>query len=129
MEGSFGGFFVGFFGLFVFKGQRLGVKLKLQLMAYTKATQHQIRAVSATHTAAHRQHQILNPLSKARDQTCIPMDTSGVCYAEPPREPQEGRFYFFYFLFFCLFAISWAAPAAYGGSHARGRIGAVVTEL
>ena len=29
----------------------------------------------------------------------------------------------------CLFAISWAAPAANGGSQARGRIGAVVTGL
>ena len=28
------------------------------------------------------------------------------------------------FFFFCLFAISWAAPAAYGGSQARGLIGA-----
>jgi len=35
----------------------------------------------------------------------------------------------FVFLFFCLFAISWAAPAAYGGSQARGPIGAVATSL
>ena len=28
-----------------------------------------------------------------------------------------------------LFAISWAAPAAYGGSEARGQIGAVATSL
>ena len=27
--------------------------------------------------------------------------------------------------FFCLFAISWATPTAYGGSQARGLIGAV----
>ena len=33
------------------------------------------------------------------------------------------------FFFFCLFAISWAAPAAYGGSQARGPIGAVATSL
>ena len=33
------------------------------------------------------------------------------------------------FFFFCLFAISWAAPSAYGGSQARGPIGAVVTGL
>ena len=26
-----------------------------------------------------------------------------------------------FFFFFCLFSISWAAPAAYGGSQARGR--------
>ena len=43
----------------------------------------------------------------------------------------------FSFFFFCLFvvvvvivvAISCAAPAAYGGSQARGRIGAVATSL
>ena len=29
----------------------------------------------------------------------------------------------------CLFAISWAAPMAYGGSQARGRIGAVAIGL
>ena len=30
---------------------------------------------------------------------------------------------------FCVFAISWAAPAAYGGSQARGLIEAVATGL
>ena len=35
---------------------------------------------------------------------------------------------FIYFLFFCL-AFSRAAPAAYGGSQARGPIGAVVAGL
>ena len=41
-----------------------------------------------------------------------------------------------YFFVFCLFvvvvvvvAISWAAPAAYGGSQARGPIGVVATGL
>ena len=33
------------------------------------------------------------------------------------------------YLFIYLFAISWAAPVAYGGSQARGRIGAVATGL
>jgi len=41
--------------------------------------------------------------------------------------PQKA--YLFIYLFICLFAISWAAPAAYGGSQARGRIGAVATGL
>ena len=41
---------------------------------------------------------------------------------------------FFFFLFFFFFvvvvvAISWAAPAAYGGSQARGPVGAVATGL
>ena len=35
--------------------------------------------------------------------------------------------FIYLFIYFCLFAISWAAPAAYGGSQARGRIGAVAT--
>ena len=34
-----------------------------------------------------------------------------------------------FFFFFVFFAISWAARAAYGGSQARGRIGAVATGL
>ena len=38
-------------------------------------------------------------------------------------------FYFLSFFFFCLFAISWAAPTAYGGSQARGLIGATATGL
>ena len=32
-------------------------------------------------------------------------------------------------LFFCLFAFSGATPTAYGGSQARGRIGAVAAGL
>ena len=39
------------------------------------------------------------------------------------------RSHWFIYLFICLFAISWAAPAAYGGSQARDRIGAVATGL
>ena len=34
-----------------------------------------------------------------------------------------------YICIFCLFAISWAAPATYGGSQARGQIRAVATGL
>jgi len=34
-----------------------------------------------------------------------------------------------FFFFFGLFAISWADPVAYGGSQARGPIGAVATGL
>ena len=36
---------------------------------------------------------------------------------------------FIYLFIFCLFAFSWAAPTAYGGSRARGLIGAVATGL
>ena len=34
----------------------------------------------------------------------------------------------FIYLFFCLFAFCRAAPAAYGGSQARGQIGAVAAD-
>ena len=37
--------------------------------------------------------------------------------------------YLFIYLFFCLFAVSGAAPEAYGGSQARGPIGAVGASL
>ena len=37
--------------------------------------------------------------------------------------------FLFVIIIFCLFAFSRAAPAAYGGSQARGRIGAVATGL
>ena len=37
--------------------------------------------------------------------------------------------FFFVFLSFCLFAISWATPAKYGGSQARGRIEDVAASL
>ena len=38
-------------------------------------------------------------------------------------------FYLFIYLFFGLFAVSWAAPTAYGGSQARGQMGAVAIGL
>ena len=59
---------------------RLGVKLELQLPAYTTATTK--RAPSCIYNLHHssRQHQILYPLSKARDQTQVLMDTSWVHY-------------------------------------------------
>ena len=38
-------------------------------------------------------------------------------------------FLFLFIYFFCLFAISWAASVAYGGSQAKGPIGAVAAGL
>ena len=59
---------------------RLGVKLEWQPLAYTTAT------ATATQDPSHicdlhhssQQHWILNPLSEARDQTCILTDPSQV---------------------------------------------------
>ena len=59
---------------------RLGVELELQLLAYTTATAMQdLSHVYNLHHSS-QQHQILNPVSEARDRTCVLMDTSQVLY-------------------------------------------------
>ena len=56
------------------------IESELQLPAYTTATATPDPShVSNLHYSSW-QHWILNPLSKARDQTCILMDTSHVPY-------------------------------------------------
>ena len=59
---------------------RLGVKSELQLLAYATATatQDPSRLCDLHHSS--RQCQILNPVSEARDRTCILMDTSLICF-------------------------------------------------
>ena len=80
-------FFFFFFLLLVFRAagstqgsSQAGVKLELQQTAYTTVTAmlDPIHICSLHHSS--RQHQILNPLNKARAQTRILMDTSQVCY-------------------------------------------------
>ena len=62
----------------VFLGPGLGVKLELQLPAYTRATA--MPDLSHICNLCHSlwPHQILNPPSEVRDRTCILMDTSPV---------------------------------------------------
>ena len=57
---------------------RLGVESELQLPAYATAiaTQDPSRVCDLHHSS--QQHQILDPLSEARDQTHVLMDTSRV---------------------------------------------------
>ena len=57
---------------------RLGVKSELHLLAYTTATATKDPSCVCDlhHTG---QHQILNPLSEARELTLILMDPSQVC--------------------------------------------------
>ena len=53
---------------------RLGVELELQLLDYTTATATQDPSHVCDLHQSSQQCRILNPLSKARDQTCVLMD-------------------------------------------------------
>ena len=60
--------------------RRLGIELELQLPAFTTAiATWDPSCVCSLHHSS-QQCRILNLLSQARDQTCILMDTSRVCY-------------------------------------------------
>ena len=66
---------------------RLRVESELQLQAYTTATAMQdLSCVCNLHYRSW-QWQICNPLSEARDQTCIIKDTSWFIMAKPQWEP------------------------------------------
>ena len=62
-----------------------GVKSELQRQAYATVTAVLDLSICAAYAAALVQHQILNPLSEAKDRTCILMDTMSGSY---PAEPQ-----------------------------------------
>ena len=55
-----------------------GVKLELQLKAYATATAMPDPRLICNFHHSSQKCQILNPLSEARDRTCILMDTSWV---------------------------------------------------
>ena len=83
--------FLFLFSFFVFLGPnpwhmevpKLGVKSELQLPAYaTASATPDLSCVCDLHHSP-KQHWILNPLSEARDQTCVLMDTSLFISAEP----------------------------------------------
>ena len=79
---------------------RLGVESELQLLAYATATATATATPDPSHTCdlhhSSWQYPILNPLSKARDQSHIFMDTSQVCN---PRS-HNGNSYFFNYSYF-----------------------------
>ena len=56
---------------------RLGVELELQLPTYATATAMPDPSGVCDLRPSSQQHQILNPLSEARDQTHLPMDSVG----------------------------------------------------
>ena len=60
----------------------LGVELELQLPAYATTTTTAMQDTSHIYDlcCSSQQHQILNPLSGARDQTQVLVDTSQICY-------------------------------------------------
>ena len=60
------------------EGPRLRVELELQLQAYATAIATPDLSCFCDLCCILHQCQILNPLSKAQDQTCILMDTSWV---------------------------------------------------
>ena len=79
---GFGGFLFCFLGLKVYHMEvlGLGVESELQLPAYITATTMQdLSRVCDLHHSS-RQHWILYPLSKARDQTWVLLDSSQVHY-------------------------------------------------
>ena len=59
---------------------RLGVELELQLPANGTAIKMQDPSLVCDLHHSLEQHQILNPLSEARDQTHVLLDVSQVCY-------------------------------------------------
>ena len=59
---------------------RLGVKSELSLPTYTTATAMQYLSHICDLHRSSQQHQILNPLSEARDGICVLMDASRVRY-------------------------------------------------
>ena len=130
---------------------RLGVKLELQLLTYATAT----ATPDLSHTCdLHHgswQCRILNPLSKARHQSCNLMVPSQIHFHCAMTWTPISRvfknaivwvpimaqlFYsslnlkcisfFLFFFFFCLFR---AIPTAYGSSQARGQIRAIAAGL
>ena len=79
---STGYFFFFFLGLHLWHMEvpRLGVQSKLKLPVHTTAIATWAPSLVCDLQCSSKQHQILNPLAEARDQTCICMDTSRVCF-------------------------------------------------
>ena len=91
----------------------LEVESELQLLAYATAMDiADLSCICHLHCSLW-QHQILNPLNEARDQTCILMDTSWVFNLlshnrnTPMTSIYDSTFSFLFFFFFC-------CPMAYG---------------
>ena len=79
---------------------RLGVEWKLHLLAYATATAVLYPSHVCDLNRTSQQHWILNPLNKAKDLTCVLMDTSQVHYHWATMGTPQGHKYFqFYYEF------------------------------
>ena len=74
---------------------RLGVESELQRLAYTTATATQDPSLICDLPHSSVQCWILNPLSKARDQTCIHLGISGILFLLSHHSNSWGDFFFF----------------------------------
>ena len=79
---------------------RLGVELELQLLVYTTAIAAWDLSCICDLCHSLWQYWILNPLSEARDQTCILIDTM---LGYKPAEPQWTLRLFYLFIFLIFF--------------------------
>ena len=80
---------------------RLGVNLELQLPAYTTATAMWDPATYAAYTTAQGNAGSLNPLSEARDGSCILMDTSWIHFRCTTEGTPQFVFMFVSLFWFC----------------------------
>ena len=136
-------------------GPRLGVESALQLLIYTTATARlDLSRVCDPHRSS-QQCRIFNPLSEPRDRTLNFMIPSQICFHWVAVGTHSVIFKWGYYWYYriakkecnnsvaiiyltqsnlfccccCLVAISWAALLAYGGSQARGWVGAIAAGL
>ena len=98
---------------------RLGVYSELQPLAYARATATWDPSHVCNLHHSSWQRRILNPLSKARDQTCVLMDTSQIPlhWATMGTHDLSWTFIFLSFFFFLFFL---DAPMACGRSPGPG---------
>ena len=96
---------------------RLGVHLKLQLLAYTTATAtpDPSRVCDLHHSS--QQRQILSPLSEAMDRTLNLMDPSRICFffmsGTPPRHILDSTYKWYHIVFVSLsdlLHLVWSSP-------------------
>ena len=91
---------------------RLGVELEQQLLAYATAIAMQDPSHVCNPHDSSRKHRILNPLSKARDRTCILRDPSQIRQLLSHGGDSKQQLLFFFILFFwlCLWHVKFPRP-------------------